>query len=67
MPEEAKQMIRLGAAAKRVVRARAKESRVLAWRKEKPRPPTKRLVKAPGPQVLRYWKALRKATCSVLI
>jgi hypothetical protein len=50
-----------------VVGERAKENGVQAWRKEKTSRLTKRLVKAPGPQFLRYWKGLRKATSSVLI
>jgi ribonuclease HI len=67
MLEEVKRMVRLGAAANRVVRERAKEKWVQAWRKEKTSRPTKWLVKAPDSQVLRYWKGLRKATSSVLI
>jgi hypothetical protein len=59
MPDEAERMVRLGAAAKRVVRERLK--------KEKTSCPTKRPIQAPGPQVLRYWKGLRKATSLVLI
>jgi hypothetical protein len=57
----------LGAAAKRVVRERSKKDWVQAWKKEKTSRPAKRLIQAPGPQVLRYWKGLRKATSSVLI
>jgi ribonuclease HI len=60
IPEEAKRMVRLGAAAKRVVRERSKKEWVQAWKKEKTSRPTKRLIQAPGPQVLRYWKRLRK-------
>jgi hypothetical protein len=67
MPEEAKQMVQLGAAAKRMVGELAKENWVQAWKKEKPNCPTKRLVNVPGPQVVRYWKGQQKATSSVLI
>jgi tubulin alpha len=67
MPDEAEQMVRLGAAAKRVVRERLKKEWVQAWQKEKTSRPTKRLIQTPGPQVLRYWKGLRKATFLVLI
>jgi hypothetical protein len=66
MPKEAKRMVRLGAAAKRVVRERLKKDWVQAW-KEKTSHLTTHLIQAPGPQVLRYWKRLRKATSSVLI
>jgi hypothetical protein len=67
MPNEAEGMVRLGAAAKRAVRERLKKEWVQAWKKEKTSRLTKRLIQAPGPQVLRYWKGLRKATSSVLI
>jgi hypothetical protein len=67
MPDEAKWMVRLGAAAKRVVRERLMKEWVQAWKKEKTSCPTKRLIQAPGPQALRYWKGLRKAISSVLI
>jgi hypothetical protein len=60
-------MVQLGAAAKRVVRGWSKKDWVQAWKKEKTSRPTKHLIQAPGPQVLRYWKGLRKATSSVLI
>jgi hypothetical protein len=67
MPNEIKWMVRLGAAAKRVVRERLKKEWVQAWKKEKTSCPTKHLIQTPGPQVLWYWKGLRKATSSVLI
>jgi hypothetical protein len=53
LPVEAEQLIRLGAA-KRVVRERSKVDWVQAWKKEKTSHPTKRLIQAPGPQVLQY-------------
>jgi hypothetical protein len=66
MPNKTKQMIRLGAAAKRTVRERLKNEWVQAWKK-KTSCLTRHLIQAPGPQVLQYWKGLRKATSSVLI
>jgi hypothetical protein len=51
-------MIQLGAVAKRVVRERLKKEWVQAWKKKKTSCPTKHLIQAPGPQVLRYWKRL---------
>jgi hypothetical protein len=67
LPEEAKEVVRLGAAAKRVVRERLKKEWVQAWKKEKTSRSTKRLIQAPCPQVLRYWKGLLFGTFSVLI
>jgi hypothetical protein len=67
MPEKAKWMVQLEAAAKRVVTERSKKDWVQAWKKEKTSHLMKHLIQAPGPQVLRYWKGLRKATSSVLI
>jgi hypothetical protein len=46
MPEEAKRMVGLETAAKRVMRERAKENWVQASRKEKTNRPTKWMVKA---------------------
>jgi ribonuclease HI len=48
IPDEAKQMVRLRAAAKRVVRKRLKKVWVQAWKKKKTSRPTKHLTQAPG-------------------
>jgi hypothetical protein len=58
MSEEAKWMVQLRAAAKRVVRERSKKDWVQVWKKEETSRLTKHLFQAPGPQVLRYWKRL---------
>jgi hypothetical protein len=58
MSDKAEWMVRLGAAAKRVVRERLKKDWVQVWKKKKSSHLIKHLIQAPAPQVLQYWKGL---------